>query len=112
MTRFGENFLNQLVGASKPELIISSNITPDITVDLSQFLTTSSAPPTQAVTGTNKLTLQLLQPEITFTSLGVQKTIAPYGKPVANMYLAVGVGLLACGLLGALTAWKFCEIIN
>lgn len=112
MSRLGDNFLNQLVGTTKPELIISSNITPDITIDLSKFLSTSGAPPAQAVSGSNKLTLQLIQPEITFQSLGMQKTVAPYGKPVANMYLAILVSLVACAFAGALVTWKLCELTS
>ena len=115
MNRLVDNFLNQLVGVSNPQLVISSNITPDITVDLSKLLVPGTQPAvesSQAVTANNKLLLQLMQPEITFTSLGAQKTIAPYGRPIGNVHLFLLLGIGAFALTGSMIAWKLCRSIG
>jgi hypothetical protein len=90
------------------ELIFRSNVTPEITIDLSSLVSKQDPKP-DAVSGSNKLALQFIKPEILIQALGVQKSIAPYGEPSTGMYTYVLGGLASAALIGGLLTYGICR---
>lgn len=92
------------------EVIIESNVTPEIVIDLAAALQ-PGPPPDTAVSGSNKLALRLIQPEIQISTLdgALKKSIAPYGKPRTGMFSILMFSVGAAGLVGAAIAWKICR---
>ena len=82
------------------KLKISSNLTPDITIDLAQA-TKSDAPASSVVSAEDNLALKFMKPEIILSSFGIEKIISPYGRPQAGMFNIVIVSLGAAALIGA-----------
>jgi hypothetical protein len=101
--------LNALVGgANSPKVIIRSNITPEITIDIAQLMKPGAAPAT-SVQGDNAVLMNLIKPEVVVTGLGVEKVTAPYGRPRAGMFMVVATGIGVAAALGGLIAWKICR---
>lgn len=92
------------------EIVIESNVTPEIVIDLAAALQ-PGPPPKTAVSGSNELALRLIQPEIEISTLGgaLKKSIAPYGKPRTGMFSILMFSVAAAGLIGAGIAWKICR---
>jgi hypothetical protein len=102
------------LAATTPKIIVSSNLAPDITIDLSKAMGPGASPATQnqAVSSEDTMLLRLIQPEIIITGLGLQKSIAPYGSPRADMIWVFVVGVLAMGLIGAGVTWSLCSRVG
>ena len=94
--------------AGQAELIIDSNVTPLMRVNLADILVPGT-PSQEAISSDNQLAMRLIRPEILIQSVGITKSYAPYGKPQAGMYAIVGVSILAAGLLGAAGSWLLCK---
>ncbi len=94
--------------AGQAELIIDSNVTPKITVNLADILVPGT-PSTSAIQSDYPLAMRLIRPEIAIQSVGIERSYAPYGKPQAGMYAIVGASLVAAGLLGAAGSWLICK---
>lgn len=103
------SLLNAALSVGVNQLVIRSQITPDITIDLSQVA--QGGPPQAAVQGQGNFFLNFIKPEIELDLLGVSKIVAPYGVPTQNysvVFGAIAIGLFA---LGVSTAVWFCRKI-
>ena len=94
--------------AGQAELIIDSNVTPVITVNLADILVPGT-PSSGAIQSEYPLAMRLIRPEIAIQSIGIERSYAPYGKPQAGMYAIIGVSLVAAGLAGAAASWIYCK---
>jgi len=97
------------LSATGAEIVIESNVTPEIIIDLAAAL--SPSPPDTAVSGSNELALKLIQPEIEVSTLqgALRHSIAPYGKPRAGMFSMLILSTAIAGLIGAAIAWNICR---
>lgn len=104
--------IGQFSPGTLPEslMIFRSNVTPEITVNLSNLFTKGDPPP-EAVQGRNKLALQIIKPEVVVRAYNAEKSIAPYGKPQAGMYVYILGGIALAGLLGAIITFVICQKI-
>ena len=102
--------IDRILAPMQARLMISSNLTPDITIDLAQAMK-SDAPATSVVSAKDNAMLRLMKPEIIFSTLGVEKVISPYGRPQAGMFNIVLASLGAAALIGAAITWKACSRI-
>jgi len=104
------DLLSTFVGeASKnAKIIIRSNITPEITIDIAQLMKPGT-PPATAVQSDNAALMRLIKPEVVVTGLGIEKVMAPYGSPKAGMFMVVATGVAVAAALGGLIAWKICR---
>jgi len=102
--------LNTFVGeASKnAKIIIRSNVTPEITIDIAQLMKPGAPAPT-SVSSDNAALMKLIKPEVVITGLGVEKKMAPYGSPKAGMFMVVATALGVSAVLGGLIAWRVCR---
>lgn len=98
------------LSATGAEVVIESNVTPEITIDLAAALQ-PGPPPNTAIKGSDQLALRIIQPEIEITTLGgaLRKSIAPYGKPRAGMFTILLFSIGAAGLIGGAIAWNVCR---
>lgn len=102
------DMLRNVVSAGSPQLIIRSNLTPEIRINIAD-LTKPGAPSQTAVQGDNLALMRLIKPEVIMTIAGVEKSHAPYGKPTTGMFTLVAVGVGVAAALGGLVAWKICR---
>jgi len=105
--------LNSLVGAAGGasdgvKIVIRSNVTPEITIDVAQLLKPGT-PPASSVSGENAAMLSLIKPEVVVKGLGLEKVMAPYGNPRAGMFTVIATGGLIAAALGGLVAWRICR---
>lgn len=102
------DMLRSLASAGGAQLIIRSNITPEIRINVAD-LAKPGTPPQTAVQGDNAVLMSLIKPEVIMTGLGIEKSLAPYGKPTTGMFTLVAVGAGIAAALGGLLAWKICR---
>lgn len=88
-------------------LIFSSNVTPEITIDLNALLGPGQ-PPNTAIQGQSSLALSLIKPEIVFSAIGLTKTVAPYGTPQEGAWTYVFIGLVLACFMGAGLTYSIC----
>lgn len=94
--------------AGQAELIVDSNVTPRITVNLADILAPGT-PSSTAIQSDHPVLMRFIKPEIAIQSIGIERSYAPYGKPQAGMYAIVSVGILVSGLAGAGIAYYLCH---
>ena len=99
--------LQSFLSAGGSTLVFRSNVTPEITIDIANLV--SSSPSPSAVSSKDRTALGLIQPELVVSSLGVEKSYAPYGRPSPNFYLNILFVAGVAGVLGAGIAWRFCR---
>ena len=104
------SILSTGMSVATPKLVVSSNLSPDITVDLAQMLKPGDA--SQAISSEDKLLLYMIRPEVIITGFGMRKSIAPYGRPYAGMVYVFLAGILITGVLGAAIAWSICSKVG
>lgn len=90
------------------KLIIRSNVTPEIVIDLTQISKPGPAPDT-AVQGQNVALMNLIKPEVELVGLGVSKSIHPYGKPTTGLFTLAVVGAALAAAGGGFVAWRICR---
>lgn len=95
-------------GTGDAELVIKSNVTPEITIKLADVLVPGGSAQ-RAITSDHPLLMKLIRPELIIKTLGIEDNYSPYGRPQAGMYSMVLVGLVSSGLIGALLAWAVCK---
>lgn len=95
------------IDPSQNLLIFSSNVTPEITIDLNALLGPGQ-PPNTAVQGNSSLALSFIKPEIVLSALNLQKTIAPYGTPQEGAWTYVFIGLVLACFMGAGLTYSLC----
>lgn len=93
-----------------PKLVVSSNLSPDITIDLAQMLKPGDT--SQAISSEDQFILHLIRPEVIITGFGMRKSMAPYGRPYAGMVYVCIAGILITGLLGAAITWSICSKVG
>ena len=94
--------------AGQAELVIDTNVTPKIRVNLADILVPGTPSP-NALQSDYPLMLRLIRPEVAIQSIGLERSYAPHGKPQAGMYAIIGVSIIATGLLGAAASWIICK---
>jgi len=98
---------SQNINSPQNALVFSSNVTPEITIDLEALLKPGQ-PPNTAVQGKSQLALNLIKPEIVITAFNTQRVIAPYGIPEQRAWLYIVVILALAGLCGGGIAYSYC----
>lgn len=109
-TTLGQGPLDALKGvlsSGSAQLVVRSNFTPEITIDVSKLVKTGEEK--TAVQGQNATVMRLIKPEVIVRGLGIEKSIAPYGRPEAGMFTIIAVGAGAAAVLGGMIAWKLCR---
>lgn len=102
------DLLRSAASAGGAKIIVRSNLTPDITIDLAQLMKPGE-PASTAVQSPNTAVMQFIKPEVEVTGLGVSKTFSPHGRPTAGMFTVLAAGAAAMATLGGLIAWKICR---
>jgi len=104
-----------VLGESGSRIVFRSNVTPDITIDISGLLKAKAGkiPPTEEVpvSSDDKAILRLIRPEVTLKALGSVVNYAPYGRPRKEFLVMLGAGFVIAGLIGARLAWAVCRKI-
>lgn len=100
------------MSVTAPKLVVSSNLSPDITIDLAKMVGPGSGDPSAAISSEDKLLLRLIKPEVEITGFGMQKKMAPYGSPQAGMVWVFLASILITGLLGAAITWAICSRVG
>lgn len=113
-----------LLGETGTRVIFRSNITPDITIDVSGLMklkakeagATSIAPvpsPEEVpISSADKTALRMIRPEVALNVLGNQISYAPYGRPERAVSIAIVFTLIAAALIGAKLAWVTCKKVK
>jgi len=101
--------LQTFLGAGGSKIIFRSQLSPEITIDIANLI--GPRPTPAAVSSADATALKFIKPEVVITTLGVEKSFAPYGKPSPNFYLNILFATAAAGLLGAGIAWKICKSV-
>lgn len=102
------DLVGSLVNSSNSEVIIRSQFTPEIRINLASLLLGKGKEETFKSDGGN-LALQLIKPEIIVRSLGVEKSLAPYGRPEQNYAAVLVASLLGAAALGGAVAFYICK---
>ena len=102
--------ISSLLSSGKTELVFRSQVTPEIKIDVASLLTPGPAP-ASAVQAEGRVALSFIKPEIVIRSLGVEKSVAPYGKPTKDLYTVVLWGTIGAAAIGASLAWWICRRI-
>jgi len=100
-----------LLSTANNSIIVRTQITPDIVIDLNKLLTPGTSG-TDAVSGQNSTVLDLIKPSVIVNALGFQKKVEPYGTPSENFGLvlaALALGLIA---LGGASAFWLCKKVS
>lgn len=102
-----------LLGEAGSKVIFRSNVTPDITIDISGLMKSRAAggPPSEEVpvSSDDKTLLKIIRPEVTLRAIGNTATYAPYGRPRKEFAIALLFAIVASGLVGAKIAWTICK---
>jgi hypothetical protein len=101
--------LRTVLGATQTELVLKTNVTPEIVIRLSDLLSPRPPTPEQALQSSNPLVMKLIRPEVALQGFGLQRTFSPYGHPTKNMYLTVLASFLAAGLIGFIGTLAVCH---
>ena len=104
------NGLDRLLSPLQAQLTISSNLTPEFTIDLAQAIK-PDAPASSIVRTKDNILLRWMKPEIIISTLGIEKVISPYGRPQAGMFKVAIASFGAAALIGAAITWKACSKI-
>jgi hypothetical protein len=120
LTRGLRQGLTSVVGGSGTKIVVRSNVTPDITIDIAGLMQAQAARdagrplPTEdevPVSSDDKLLLKMIKPEITLRTLGNVFNYAPYGHPRREYAIALLFAFIAFGLIGVKLAWVVCKKI-
>lgn len=95
-------------GTGDAELVIRSNVTPEITIKLADLLLPGQ-PSKQVVASGHPLLMRAIKPELIIQTLGMERAYSPYGRPRAGMASMVFAGLICSGLIGAIISWAICK---
>ena len=95
-------------GTGDADLVIKTNITPEITIKLADLLVPGQ-PSEQAIASDHPMIMRAIKPEIIINSLGIERAYSPFGRPRAGMASMVLAGVLSSGFVGALLAWLICK---
>lgn len=104
-----KNAVGQLLNAGQSEVIFRSQVTPEIRINLANLLNPSTSQNAIQTNSSNTVAMRMIKPEILLTTMGVEKSVAPYGKPTTNFYSTAVYGAVAMMLVGGATAWWLCR---
>jgi hypothetical protein len=94
-----------LASGAQTRVIIRSQMTPEIRLDVAQLLEGRES----GVSSPSPGYMKLMKPEIIVSVGGLEKSIAPYGRPTANYFMVMVGGTVAASLIGAAIAWRLCR---
>jgi hypothetical protein len=102
-----------LLGESGSKVIFRTNVTPDITIDVSGLMKAKAGEVPVSdevpVSSDDKALLRVIRPEVTLRAVGSTATYAPYGPPRKEFLIILGLAVVASGLVGAKIAWSLCK---
>lgn len=105
--------LLSVLGESGSKIVFRSNVTPDITIDISGLMKAKAgkvAPSEEVpISSDDKMILKLIKPEVTLKALGNTIYYAPYGSPRKEFLVILAAGFVVAGLVGARLAWALCK---
>ena len=99
------DLVGTLASGAQARVIIRSQMTPEIRLDIAQLLEGKDA----GVSSPSPGYMQLMKPEVIVSVGGLEKSIAPYGRPTANYFMVMLGGAVASTLIGAAIAWRLCR---
>lgn len=98
--------VSTIAGGANAQIVFRSQLTPEIRMNVADMLAGRAS---SVQTDSGPGVMNLFRPEITITAAGVEKHIAPYGRPVANYFALLAGGAVATTLIGAAIAWRLCR---
>ena len=99
------DLIGSLASGAQARVIIRSQMTPEIRLDIAQLLEGRDS----GVTSPSPGYMKIMKPEIIVSVGGLERSIAPYGRPTANYFMVFIGGAVAMGLIGAAIAWRLCR---
>ena len=112
--------VTQVIGGCGARIVVRSNATPDITIDIAGLMRAKAAqeagrplPSAEEVpvTSEDKRILKIIKPELTLRTMGSTFRYAPYGRPRREYAVAFLFAIVAFGLIGMKLAWVVCKKI-
>lgn len=100
--------LATLARGGNASLVIKSNVSPDITLNIADILSPSSANP-QLISSPDQSKLQWIKPEVELRVMGASSTYSPYGSPSGDAYIYLILAFVIAALLGAKISWTLCR---
>jgi hypothetical protein len=95
-------------GTGDADLVIKTNITPEITIKLADLLVPGQASK-EAIASDHPMIMRVIKPEVIINSMGIEKAYSPFGRPRAGMASMLLAGVLSSSLVGALISWLICK---
>ena len=104
------DLVGSLLNNSNSEIIIRSQVTPEIRIKLANLMAGRQKEETFQSSG-GSVALKVIKPEVIIRSLGTERSVAPYGKPEQNYMAITLVTLIGSALVGASLAFYVCRKI-
>ena len=102
-----------LLSGTNAQVVIKSNMTPDITVKLSDLLSPPSDGAPKALSSQDENKLQWIKPELELRTMGTTvSTYAPYGNPSREAFIYFAIAIIVMSLMGAKIAWTMCRSLS
>lgn len=102
--------LSTLVGSTNSKIVFSSNVTPDIEINIADLLKSGNTEPQQVIQSKgDQAMLRLIRPQVSVRVAGFDRSIAPFGPPIRHAWIIALAMLATAGLLGARIAWALCK---
>lgn len=104
------DLVGSLLNNSNTEIVIRTQVTPEIKINLANLAAGKQKEETFQSSG-GSVALKVIKPEVSIRTMGVEKVVAPYGRPEQN-YVAVALAtLFGSALVGASLAFYVCRKI-
>lgn len=101
--------MSSVVGQFNNEIVVRSQVTPEIRIDVNQLLKGGAEQPKEAVKGQGNFFLNFIRPEIELNLLGTKQSVAPYGKPAEDMMPVLIASIAGLMTLGGAIAFFICK---
>jgi hypothetical protein len=102
-----------LLSGTNAQVVIKSNMTPDITVKLSDLLSPPSDGAPKVISSQDENKLQWIKPELELRTMGTTvSTYAPYGTPSKEAFIYFSIAIIIMSLMGAKIAWTMCRSLS
>ena len=105
------SILTGLLSTANNSIIVRTQITPDIVIDLNKLLTPGTSG-SDAVSGQNSTVLDFIKPSVIVNAVGFQKKVEPYGAPSENFGLVLAALALGLVALGGASAFWVCKRVG
>lgn len=100
-----------LAKTANASLVVKSNVSPDITLNIADILFPTSDNP-QLISSQDQSKLQWIKPEVEIRIMGSSSTYSPYGSPSGDAYLYLILAFVICALLSAKITWGLCRSVK